>query len=108
MIMNTNTTNDVVTNENNDDVQNDDNATTTRTRATTRALTNAKIKLRANENERVVKIDDTNEIKIVRTSTKQLRIDHSLCAHTHDKSITNQKNARSQCRARVAQMNANK
>lgn len=98
--MNANDVNDVVTNANANDATNDDATTTTRTRATTRALTNAKLTLTKKQNERVVKIDDEHEIKIVRTSTNALRIDHSLCAHE------NSKNARSICRARVARMNA--
>ena len=94
-----NALNDVVTNANNDDASNDDATQTTRVRDTTRALRDAKIALRKNENERIVNVDDDHKIKIVKTSTQKLRIDHSLCDHE------NSKNARSKCRARVANMN---
>lgn len=93
------TTNDVVTNENTNDVQNDDDAQTTRTRATTRALTNAKLTLTKTQNEKIVRVDDDHEIKIVKTSNNTLRIDHSLCDHESNR------NAREICRKRVANMN---
>lgn len=72
------------------------------TRATTRALRD--VKLRANEKSKTIRDDANNEIVVVRTSTNALRIDHANCAHTHDASL-NQKNARSQCRARIARAN---
>lgn len=102
--MNANDVNDVATNANVNDATNNDTTTTTRTRATTRALTNAKLTLTKKMNERVVKIDDENEIKIVRTSSNALRIDHSLCEHATQN--IDQKRARAICRARVARMNA--
>jgi len=97
-----NNTNDVVTNANDDDATNDDATTTTRTRATTRALTNAKLTLTKTQNEKIVRVDDKHEIKIVKTKNNTLRIDHSLCDHESNR------NEREMCRKRVAQMNAKK
>lgn len=85
------TTHNVETNASNDDTT----TTTTTTRATTRALNNASLNIDDTKNEQFIKIDDA-QIKIVRTSTNAMRIDHSICSHA------NTKNDRSKCRARIA------
>lgn len=103
--MNENIANDVVTNANNDDATNIDanetNASTTRTRATTRALRD--VRIAKNAKSKMIRDDANNEITIVRTSTNALRIDHTTCYenNVHDKT----KNARSQCRARIERAN---
>jgi hypothetical protein len=110
------TTNDVVTNANNDDAttltltKNDDDTTTQttlnaiKTRATTRAIAN--VKIAKNAKSKTIRDDANNEILIVRTSTNALRIDHTMCYENNVHA--NDKNARSQCRARIARANAKK
>lgn len=109
-----NTMNDVVTNANDDNatnvhndvanVANDDTTTTTKTRATTRALQN--VKIAKNAKTKTIHDDANNEIVVVRTSTNALRIDHTTCYENNVHA--NDKNARSQCRARIARANAKK
>lgn len=112
---NVNATNDVVTNENDVDattthdvetnVAHDDaTTTTTKTRATTRALNN--VKMNKTQKSKTIHDDANNEILIVRTSTNALRIDHTMCYENNVHA--NDKNARSQCRARIARANAKK
>lgn len=85
------TTHNVETNASNDVTT----TTTTTTRATTRALNNTTLNIDTNANVQTIKIDDA-QIKIVKTSTNAMRIDHSICSHESTK------NARSKCRARIA------
>lgn len=106
---NATTTNDVVTNANDDNASNvvdvetnasNDDTTTlttneTTTRATTRALNNVALNINNDVASQIIKIDDA-QIKIVRTSSNAMRIDHSMCSHESTK------NARSKCRARIA------
>lgn len=69
------------------------------TRATTRALTNASLNIDENANVQTIKIDDA-QIKIVRTSSNALRVDHSMC--THATTGNDGKRARAKCRAKIA------
>lgn len=94
------TSNDVVTNANDTNamiIVNDETnvANDETTRATTRALNNATLNIDDTKNEQFVIVDDTR-IKIVKTSSNAMRIDHSICTHESTK------NARSKCRTRIA------
>jgi hypothetical protein len=107
--MNENASSNVV-NDDVNDATNDvattthDDAKTSSHRRTTRALRD--VKLRANEKSRNVRDDANNEIRVVKTSTNELRIDHSICYENNVHAKT--RNDREQCRRRVQNANDKK